>query len=256
MYRHGKAQKPHWLGLWSKGEINAKTAKEQARDLFKNPEKVNVQIGSLLEVANEWYESKVKGKHRRAAETKRILDVNIKASEKWASHPFVKLRRAEWNALAAEVRTKHTPNVADAFLSKGSAICNWFGAVKDENYRNPITRAMWNDSRSYREKARDRTLSDEEIKIVWPVCTGRYGNIFKETLLTAQRREVIGSMRWDDLNFDTRTWTIPKEVACMLKSISLQSPCHDAPTSASNTISRLPEEFPTPWDLTAFRLPV
>lgn len=65
-----------------------------------------------------------------------------------------------------------------------------------------------------REVSRDRVLSDDEIRSVWNCCETvgyPFGAIFKLLLVTAQRREEVGRMRWDDLDLGKGTWTIPRE---------------------------------------------
>lgn len=64
------------------------------------------------------------------------------------------------------------------------------------------------------ERARDRVLSDDEIKAFW-VATGsldaprRVGALFRMLLLTAQRVGEVSSMRWSEIDLDHQTWTIP-----------------------------------------------
>jgi integrase len=68
-----------------------------------------------------------------------------------------------------------------------------------------------------KEKARDRALDDDEIKLFWGAA-GKlgwpFGPLFKLLLLTAQRRDEVGGMRRPELDLDQRTiWTIPRERA-------------------------------------------
>jgi integrase len=69
-------------------------------------------------------------------------------------------------------------------------------------------------------KARDRTLDDDEIRVIWAVAgtpaAGRFGGVIRLALLTAQRRSKLIAMRHDDLiDFDpeagTGTWRVPHE---------------------------------------------
>jgi integrase len=67
-----------------------------------------------------------------------------------------------------------------------------------------------------KEKARDRALDDSEIRLFWSGA-GKlgwpFGPLFKLLLLTAQRRDEIGGMRWSEIDLDKQTWTIPRERA-------------------------------------------
>jgi integrase len=65
-------------------------------------------------------------------------------------------------------------------------------------------------------EARDRVLSDVEIKAFWQAAGERswpFENVFKLLLLTAARREEVAGMRWREIDLDHSTWTIAKERA-------------------------------------------
>jgi integrase len=59
------------------------------------------------------------------------------------------------------------------------------------------------------ERARSRSLGDDEIRIVWGSLTDTYGTAVKVLLLTAQRRGDVFGMRWSEIYGDV--WTIPAE---------------------------------------------
>lgn len=59
---------------------------------------------------------------------------------------------------------------------------------------------------------RDRWLRPHEISVVWNAFDqigGPFGPLFKLLLLTAQRRDEVGEMRWRELDLQNSTWTIP-----------------------------------------------
>nr|WP_291069185.1 site-specific integrase [Hyphomonas sp.] len=58
--------------------------------------------------------------------------------------------------------------------------------------------------------ARERVLSDDEIRAVW-LLDGSMATIAKMALLTAQRKGSIERMRWSDLDLGEAIWTIPAE---------------------------------------------
>jgi integrase len=67
-------------------------------------------------------------------------------------------------------------------------------------------------SKRSRYEARDRVLSDEEIKLFWPACDRLgwpFGPIFKLLALTAQREGEVGGARWGEIDMAARVWTIP-----------------------------------------------
>jgi integrase len=67
-----------------------------------------------------------------------------------------------------------------------------------------------------KEKARDRVLTDEEIRIFWAATDEigwPFGPLFKLLLLTAQRRDEVATMEWSEINLDTDLWSIPRQKA-------------------------------------------
>jgi integrase len=67
-----------------------------------------------------------------------------------------------------------------------------------------------------KEVDRDRVLSDDEIKWFWQSCDTvgwPFGPLFKLLLLTAQRRDEVGTMEWSEIDLDNRIWTLPRHKA-------------------------------------------
>ncbi|MGA9265527.1 MAG: tyrosine-type recombinase/integrase [Rhodomicrobium sp.] len=66
-------------------------------------------------------------------------------------------------------------------------------------------------------EARDRVLTDEEVKAFWQAATEEgwpFSSVFKVLLLTGQRREEVAGMRWREVTLDDPAqWTIAKERA-------------------------------------------
>src|SRR5262245_10512513 len=64
------------------------------------------------------------------------------------------------------------------------------------------------------ERARDRMLSDDELRLVWTATDrlgGTFGPLVKLLALTGQRRDEVARMRWDELDLDARLWTLPAQ---------------------------------------------
>ncbi len=64
-----------------------------------------------------------------------------------------------------------------------------------------------------KEVARDRILDDEElVRIILAARDNGtiYGGIIELLALTGQRREEVAQMRWEEVDFERRLWTIPK----------------------------------------------
>jgi integrase len=65
---------------------------------------------------------------------------------------------------------------------------------------------------NYRQISRDRVLTDDELAAI--IIAARkmespYGGIIELLALTGQRRNEVSSLKWDELDEQSRTWSIP-----------------------------------------------
>lgn len=68
-------------------------------------------------------------------------------------------------------------------------------------------------NRPYEEKPRERSLTNDELEAIWKAtdrATG-YNAIIKLLILTGQRRQEVGGMCWQELNFENDEWVLPAE---------------------------------------------
>src|SRR5262245_17687112 len=99
------------------------------------------------------------------------------------------------------------PVMADKVLGILSRIFNWHAARSDD-FRSPIIRGMARTKIS--ERARDRILSDAEIRAAWRATeapTGPFPALVRFLLLTAARRSEAAEMRWGELV--GKDWILP-----------------------------------------------
>lgn len=64
------------------------------------------------------------------------------------------------------------------------------------------------------ERRRERTLSADEIKELWPLLTTTgypFGIFLQMALATGQRRDEVANMQWAQLDLVEKVWTIPSE---------------------------------------------
>jgi integrase len=127
----------------------------------------------------------------------------------WKGRPFLSIKRSDVTALLDDVEDDHGARQADCVLTVVSSIMHWF-ADRHDDYHPPVRRGM--RRQNPKEQARERTLTDDELRVVWKTAEegGRFGAIVRLCLLTAQRDGKVSTMRWSDVS-DAGEWTIPKE---------------------------------------------
>ena len=139
-------------------------------------------------------------------EKRRYLDKHILPA--WGGRDFTSIKRIDVAKLLDTIEDKG-PTAADGALGVIRSIMNWY-TTRNDDYVSPIVRGMRRTDP--KERARSRTLNDDELRAVWKEAeaNGTFGALVRLLLLTGQRRTTVASMRWDDVSVDG-TWTIPAE---------------------------------------------
>jgi integrase len=163
---------------------------------------------SFKAVAENWLRRHVEANGLRSkAEWSRLLKEHV--YPRWADRDFLGIGRGDVTALLDEIEDDHGARQADHTLSVVSGIMRW-QAARIDSYVPPIVAGMrrWNP----KQHSRSRTLSDSELCSVWAAAkkSFAFGAFIQVSLLTAQRRDKVASMRWADIDADG-TWTIPSQ---------------------------------------------
>jgi integrase len=121
------------------------------------------------------------------------------------------LKRSRIVSMLKDIADKRGPVMADQTLAYLRKAFNWHAVNgEDDDFVSPIVRGMARTKP--KERARDRVLSDEEIRHIWRTLddVGTFGALVKTLLLTAQRRDEVAHMSRRELG-DDGIWTIPAE---------------------------------------------
>jgi integrase len=122
------------------------------------------------------------------------------------------IRRSHVVDMLDRIEAKAGPVMADRTLAYFRKACNWF-ATRDDQFVPPIIKGM---ARTVaRDRARTRTLADDEIRDLWaaldkaavPAC---YPALIRFLLLTASRGAEGAGLHKHELEADA-IWTIPGE---------------------------------------------
>jgi hypothetical protein len=106
----------------------------------------------------------------------------------FGSRPIAEIRRSEIVKLLDKIEDNNGAVMADRTLGHVRKIMNWH-ATRDDDFRSPIVMGMARTSA--KERAKTRSLSDDELQAVWKAADkteGPFGAFVKFLLLTAARR--------------------------------------------------------------------
>lgn len=151
--------------------------------------------------------AKAHQKVETAYETERVLNREVVA--KWKGRRLSSITRAEVHDLLDRIVDRGSPIMANRCLAALRKMCAWAvdrGLIET----SPCDKVKAPSA----ERSRDRVLSDEELKAVWTACDDLgwpFGPMVKMLALTGQRRDEVASMRWSEIDLDSRTWTLPRE---------------------------------------------
>jgi integrase len=121
------------------------------------------------------------------------------------------LRRSHVAEMLDKVEDEAGPVQADRVRAYLRKALSWYAERDDEfNLNAAIVRV--GARANPKERARTRVLSDDELRVAWPLLSeaGTFGALLKTLLLTAQRRDEVANMTWTEIGTDG-TWTIPAE---------------------------------------------
>ena len=183
-------------------------------------------VGALAE---DYLKKHARKRKRSADEDERILNADVLPA--WRDKSVRDLTRRDVRALVEDVADR-APIMANRVLALVRKMLN-FAVDHDWLEGNPAARVQ----KPAREVARERVLTDEELRRVWrvlsnppsttdkpapgrarakgadedPLCpiSAPLAALLKVRLLTAQRGGEVMRMRWTDLDLDSKWWTIP-----------------------------------------------
>jgi integrase len=179
-------------------KITARAAAEPDRDLVET-------------VAATFIERYAKKQTREKSwrETERILTREV--VDPWRGRRLSAIKRADVHDLLDKIVDRGSPITANRTLAALRRMCAWavergiIDASPCEKVRAPAP-----------ETSRDRILTDDEIRAAWTAFDGAgwpFGPLAQLLLLTGQRLREVGEARWQEVDLEARTWTIPKERA-------------------------------------------
>jgi integrase len=137
--------------------------------------------------------------------------LELDALPAWRNMPIETISRRHVIKLIDGIAARGAEVQANRVLSMLRRLFGW-AVEKDRLKLSPVVGMR----PPTKERSRDRALGDAELKrlleasasVGWP-----FGPIVKLLILTAQRRLEVAGLEWPEINFATKTWTIPKHKA-------------------------------------------
>jgi integrase len=162
------------------------------------------------DLAKEFAERYLRQERKNPREAELVIDANI--VRYWRTRPAKSVTRRDGVLLLDKVVDRGSPIMA-----------NRVGALLSQMFRFAVTRGMLEASPFVAlgrpggsEKARNRRLSDKEIRIFWKKLTrarlsAEVRLALKLILVTAQRPGEVALAAWKEFDTERKIWTIPPE---------------------------------------------
>jgi len=217
-YRFTKDSRRRWLavGVGIAPEAARKAAARHAGSVAKDENPVTerearrrkaLAARTLNDILDGFVRERVKGRGlRTAAEMQSLLNRHVRPA--LGSRPVDEIKRLEIVELLDQIADTRSirshdgksRRVADKVLGVLRSALNWH-ATRDDKFRSPIVPGMAHTS--VREIARDRILTDDEIRAVWRAldnCTpAAFVRIVRALLLSAARLSEISWLQWAEV---------------------------------------------------------
>ncbi len=150
-----------------------------------------------------------RAKPEEAENPKSFVAIKDGLAERWGDRRIEDIARRDVIEALDEAVDRGSPIVANRMLA---ALRKLFGWATDRGIlsANPATGVKAPSP----ELHRDRVLSDDELRAVWMAAEEigwPFGRIVQLLILTDQRRDEVGEVRWSEVDFAHEVWTLPRE---------------------------------------------
>jgi integrase len=149
---------------------------------------------------------------KKAEEAKRILEGEF--VKRWGDRPITDILPEEVSTAIGAIVKRGSPYQAHNAFGYLRRLFNWaIGTHEFGVTSSPVERLSPKDMIGER-KARDRTLSDDELRVVWSAAGALgypYGPLVRLLILTGQREREMADLRWAEVDLAKKQILIPAE---------------------------------------------
>lgn len=220
-----------WLALVQRGiDPRTEEQRQRAEAERERTEEQRRQLNSFAAVAEEFL-TRHAAKQAKAAEARRIIESEFVS--RWGERPITEITRIEC-AAAISIIAKRAPAQAHNCHGYLRRLFRWTMAHPEFGLEaSPVDGLKPTDLIGQRV-ARDRVLTDDELRRVWLATGGPvgaeavaearrrdgsrdalaptgypFGPLVRMLILTGQRLREVAEATWDEVDLDGAIWTIP-----------------------------------------------
>jgi integrase len=182
-------------------------ARLEGRDLAAEKREARRRtVVDRVEELLEAYIAQRLSQNRSGDEIARLLRREL--GKPWAGRSIHEIRKRDVADVIATVEQRGAHFAANKTLKSMKTFFRWCvgRAILDHSPADGVPLPT-------KQVARDRVLDDKEIVLI--ILAARkigdpYSGIIELLVLTGQRRKEVARLSWEELDFEKRTWTIPK----------------------------------------------
>ena len=153
----------------------------------------------------------------------------------WRGRRLSQITRADIHDLLDGIVARGSPVTSNRTLAWLRRMCSW-AIERGLIIANPFAGIKPPAA----ERARDRVLSDDELKAVWEAADALepvYAGFIKLLILTGQRLREVSEMEWKEIDLNAKLWTLP--AARAKNSIEHSIPLSDQAVDILRSLPRI-----------------
>jgi integrase len=178
---------------------SARTRADEAKAAIAQGRNPSSVANETLQAICELYMAREGTKLRTAGWQKGALQRHVYPT--LGQRPIGEIKRSEIVRLLDVVEEGSGPAMATQILAIIRKVMNWH-ATRSDDFHSPIVRGM-----ARTQQARDRILTDNELRAIWKANGEMFSAYVRFLLLTAARRNEAAKMTWAELQGSD--WTLP-----------------------------------------------
>jgi integrase len=215
-YRHDGRPRKYTIGSYPAFDLKAarEAGSKALRDAAEGRDPASLEkkrtADSVDAAVEQFIERHVKRNYRPKPmkEAERLL--RLHAVKPWGSRKITEIKRTDVRRVLEGIVADGAPIAANRVHSIVRKFFNW--CLEQEIIE--VSPCAGLKPPAGKEGSRDRVLSDDELRRAWQAAAKLgppFGAMVQLLILTGQRRGEVAGMRWAELGFENRLWTLPRE---------------------------------------------